>query len=128
MRVRGAVTLCLLILAATAATALAASTYKGHLNGHSTQKVSFVRSGATVTSFTLTNVRAPCDDGYHHLNPSYTTSAPIDAVGHFKATGGPVTFKGTLDNHEASGKLIIDGSFSGSAQNCTLDRKWTAAH
>lgn len=113
-------------LALTSA-ALAASTYKGHLNGHSKQKVSFVKSGSTVTKFTLTNVIVTCDGGTQHINPSFTVSAPINSSDHFKAVGGPVTFKGDIAGNDATGTLIVDGSFSGSSQNCSLDKKWTAS-
>jgi hypothetical protein len=121
----------LLVLVASgvfAAAALASVTFKGHLNGHAAQKISFMRSGSHVTQYTLTNVIVTCDGGTQHINPSFTVNAAIDSGGHFKAIGGPTILRGNIAGSSATGTLIVDGSFSGSSQNCHLDRKWTASH
>jgi hypothetical protein len=113
--------------ASLAPTAEAATKFAGHLTGYPQQKVSFTRSSGSVTKFTLKQVAVVCDGGTQHINPVFGVNAPIGTTGHFKAVGGPVTFKGTITGNSAKGTLIVDGSFSGSSQNCHADKAWTAA-
>jgi hypothetical protein len=126
MSVRRLVALCMLALLACAATAFASATYSGHLNGHSDQKVAFTKQGASVSNAHLTHLAVHCDGGRQHINPEILGSAPINDAGHFRLNGGPIVFKGVIEGADAHGRVIVDGSFSGSSQNCTADKKWTA--
>ena len=109
--------------------------FAGHVDGHPNEDFTFTvvrKSGddKKVKDVVIERIAVECDGGPQRITPPpLAGSASIDSSGKFKLVSGNSKFEGHVNGSQATGHLRVNGSFSGSSQNCDSDRvAWSADH